>query len=49
MEISKTYCFFCNKEIHPYKYFCSLRCELLHTKVLNQRNEIRRKNILKKV
>jgi endogenous inhibitor of DNA gyrase (YacG/DUF329 family) len=42
-------CLFCQKEIRPFYYFCSLRCELLHTKVMNQRNEIKRENILKKV
>ena len=45
----KKYCLFCYKEIRPMIYFCSLKCELLHTKILNRRNEIRRKNLLKKV
>lgn len=45
----KKYCKFCNQEIRPIYHFCSLRCELLHTKILNRRNEIKRKNVLKKV
>jgi predicted nucleic acid-binding Zn ribbon protein len=45
----KRYCLFCYKEIRPMVYFCSLKCELLHTKILNNRNEIKRKNLLKKV
>ena len=45
----KKYCLFCCKEIRPMNYFCSLKCELLHTKILNRRNEIRRKNILRKI
>lgn len=43
------YCLYCQKEIRPIFYFCSLKCELLHTKILNRRNEIKRKNVLKKV
>lgn len=45
----KKYCLQCHKEISPIYYFCSLKCELLHTKILNRRNELRRKNVVKKV
>ena len=45
----KKYCLCCHQEIRPIMYFCSLKCELLHTKVLNRRNEIKRKNVVKKL
>lgn len=42
----KKFCKYCKKDINAYVYFCSLTCELLHTKLMNNQTDFRRRRIL---